>query len=595
MALLSRSLSAALLALLLTVDAGRLAAQEPEDPSPPAPGAEAPAPAEPPVEGQISARVVPVGSQAVLSYRIAGSVGEILEEYPREIVVQGLNVSFRQVMRRVMNVNGQIITMTELHYRVEPEEPGEYTIPPQTLRAGGRVLTTAAVSFVAEEGPPVNDDMQPVAQLSLGKTEVWKGEVVPVEVALLLHPSVQPVSQFFPQIRTDNFAVTRFDRAPAFDTREFNGEFWRVWRMESVMTPLKAGQQTFGPAEVKAEVLMPLPNGSGYRDPFGRLPSTRKTLKIESNAVSINVKELPKAGRPPDFDGPVGIFQLEVTAQPTELKIGESVIVEMQISGTGNFDAAQAPALENTDGWRVYKARVSEENRGWGTEPGRKSFTQILTAEKNLTELPPLVFHFFDPASGQYVTRKSDPIPLKITGDARDLAAAGAGTGGQDFSLLSDAAIPVEELNDILPNAIGGGKWISAAVAPAPVNPWLLHGAPAALLALILGAGAARRWRHYAATRKPKENEPRPLSTILKALALTRLTRREFYTLVNEYLNAWTWHRGRPLPDGPSAPPELREILAARDRWLYGSTAEEASAPMPAEEQKAVRQTLARL
>src|SRR5690606_28610318 len=125
----------------------------------------------------------------------------------QQIEVSGLRITFRQIMRRMMNVNGEISSVLELHYLVEPQAPGDYVIPAQTLKLDGRTITTSEVVFTAPDGPAVADEMQPVAQLSLGKTEVWKGEVVPVQVTLLVHPSVQPVSQFFPQIRSDNFAV----------------------------------------------------------------------------------------------------------------------------------------------------------------------------------------------------------------------------------------------------------------------------------------------------------------------------------------------------------------------------------------------------
>ncbi len=331
-----------------------------------------------------------------------------------------------------------------------------------------------------------------------------------------------------------------------------------------------------------------MPMAGSARDQFGGFPNARKNLKLSSNTVTINVKELPAAGRPEGFAGAVGDFTLEVTASPTELAVGESVILETRITGMGNFDAIEPPALENTEGWKTYKAKVSEENRGWGTEPGAKSFTQILTAEKNLSTLSPMVLHFFDPATGKYITRKSQPIALKMTGEAKASAVA---PGAADFSLAPDAMVPGEELNDILPQPLPARRWILASQPLAPVSPWLLNGAPAALALLVLGAGAARRLRAAAALRAPKTDAPRPLKTIQHDMVRHGLSRFAFYGYVSEFLHAWPVHTGQPLPDNG----KMADLRAARDRWLYSRSAAESAEPMPAEEQAEIRRLLAQL
>ncbi|MDB6135762.1 MAG: hypothetical protein JWM59_4005 [Verrucomicrobiales bacterium] len=563
-------------ALLLLAAADPAPAQQPGDS------------VQPRITTQLSARSIGAGDQVMLTYQISGGTPrQDLEDYPRMIVVPGLSVAFSGTNRRLSSINGVTGIVVEVRYVVQSEKAGTFSIPEQIFRVDGQEIKSPVVTVEVKDGPAVSEDLAPTAQLTVGKTEMWRGEVVPVEVAVMVHPAVQPAGQFVAQLTNSGFAMHRFDRQAGVEQRIINGEPWRIWQVESVMTPLQPGVQNFGPALVEMDVFMPL-SGGYARDPFGSMgsPATRKSLKINTNSIEINVKELPAEGKPEGFAGAVGSFDLMVTATPDKLRIGEPIAVEMVIDGTGNFDALVPPPLASRDGWRTYEPRVSMENRGLGTERGRRSFTQIIIPEKNLTEIPPFVLNYFDPVQGVYVTKKSPAVPITVTGDP---PAAVAASEVKDFSAGSSSTpVPGEELNDILSKPLSGGRWISTAAAPLPVNPWLLHGAPAALLALVLGTGLFKRLRAAAAARRPATDVPRPAVEILSDLRRTPVNRRPFYALATEYLESVRFHAPRSLPSTPA----FHDFLATRDRLLYGPATPETEAPLPTEERKSVMSLL---
>ncbi len=549
----------------------------PAPPAAPAAGPDQPSQAlreAPQITVSLSARTLAPGQQAVLSYQISGSVDGV-QEYPRGIEVAGLTLAFSGQTQRFVAINGERRREISVRYSVLAAEPGEFVIPAQAFRVDGLEVQgpATAVTVRAAAGAEVAEELAPTVQLSLGKTEFWKGEVVPLQVAVLVHPAVQPLSPFFPQVKTPNFAVNRFDRTSGLEAREVNGEIWRAWQMESAMTALQAGAQDFGPAELKAELLMPLPGQSN--DPFGRQQGNRRTLTLGSNKVKVNVKELPTEGKPTGFAGAVGNFEISVEASPVALKAGDPIAVEIAVSGTGNFDAVTAPRLESTEGWRLYEPRVSQENRSWGVEPGRKTFTQILIPEKPLSQIPPFVLHCFDPATGQYVSRRSAPIAVTLTGEFKPEASAALES--KDFAAPLDASAPREELGDILDQALSGGAWMATAAAPLPVDPLLRYGAPTLLLALLLGAGGLRRWRAAAAARRPAAGAPRRPEAVLADLRRGGANHRDFYRLVGEFLASAQFHRGR----APTASAALDGVLQERDRWVYGWDDPAGLAPVP--------------
>lgn len=562
-------------------------AQQPVPPNskqPPPPTAPAPK-STATLEAQLSSSSIGVAEQAMLSIRVPD--GKRLESYPSVIEVSGLDIQYSGTSMQSYSLGGRMMRSIELRYLIEGLEPGTYTIPEQMFSVDGKQLASKSIQLVVSEGARIDEALQPQAQLEVDKTEMWEGEVVPVAVKVLMHRAIQTTSLPFPQVKTDGIAVSRFDRPGRVDQAEINGQIWNAWQMPSAMTPLKPGDITLGPAEVKLELLMPMSGAS--RDPFGNFPSMRRSLKIKSNTVPIHVKPLPVDGRPAGFTGAVGRFQLAVrTDTPGSgqhpVPVGDPVGFELSITGIGNFDAVEAPVLEKSDGLRTYKPKMSLENRGLGTEPGQKGFTQIVFTEKPGPLSVVYLLPYFDPSTGSYAVAKSAPVELIVTGELSAVAAASNAAAGEtrDYNTNSEAAVPGEDLHDILPQPLSGTRWYSLAGVSAPVHPLLLHGVPALLLALLLGTGTLRRLRAWQISRRPPAYAPRDCALIARDLHRGRLSLLQFYGFVSEYVNAWQFWRRSPLP-----PPDdrLANVLAARDRWLYAANTEAASAPVPADEQ----------
>lgn len=563
---------------------------------PPAAPVPAPVPAAPAGEPKIQVQLVPnklsAGETGTLAIRITD--GRNVQNYPRAIEAPGLNIQFNGTSRQSIIVNGRMMQHMELQYVVEAVETGTHTIPAQNLNIDGKVHTTEPVTVVVEEARPMDERLQPQAQLTVGKTEMWEGEEVPITVSVLVHNSVQITSQPFPVIKSESVAVSRFDRNGRSDMREVDGQYWSAWQLPSTMSALKEGEFDFGPAEVKLEVLMPI-GGGMQRDPSGYIPSARRSLVVKSNTVKVRVKPLPAKDKPEGFAGLVGNFQINArsdtpSAGAQQVVLGEPVGFDITITGTGNFDAIQAPALENGDGLRPFKPKVTMEHRGLANEFGQKTFSQILFTQKPGPHSVVFVLPYFDPASGKYSVAKSPPVELIVTGDpAADTAAAAVTAADvRSFSGPPETPVPGEELQNILSRPVDNGRWFSLTSAMIPVHPWLLHGVPAVILALLLGTGANRRLQEWMLARRPPPGAPRKCQDIAADLRRSGLTRLQFYGFISEYSGAWEFWNRRPLPSDD----RLGAVLASRDHWLYASRAGEAAGPVPADEQSLAASTL---
>jgi hypothetical protein len=252
-----------------------------------------------------------------------------------------------------------------------------------------------------------------------------------------INSSLGGVANGFP--REDGFDITVASEVMAVFclARDLPDLQQRLGRM--VVGQTRDGKQITA-ADVKADVLMPM--AGGFRDPFGGMPSSRRSLKLKSNSIEITVKELPP-GKPEGFGGAVGSFRVMGRADgpgagPWTVQLGDPVAFELAVTGTGNFDTVGAPVLEDAAGFRTYPAKVAQENRDWGLEPGQKVFSQLVFPEKAGTMKAVYALSFFNPATGKYETVKTEPLELVVTGQP-EAAVPAAGAGGEGWLINSSA------------------------------------------------------------------------------------------------------------------------------------------------------------
>lgn len=192
-----------------------------------------------------------------------------------------------------------------------------------------------------------------------------------------------------------------------------------VVEFKTWLYPTKAGQVTIGQAKIKCNIvsrgqrtqrrhgLGSFFDDSFFSDFFSQLQVYPQ--EVTSEELLLDVEALPEKDKPKHFSGAVGDFQMKVTAAPLKLKAGDPITLNMEISGAGNFDSVQSPALSKEEKFKVYAAQSHEES-------GIKRFEQvIIPLEQGIIEIPEIVFSFFNPQTKKYVTLKQPPIALEVS------------------------------------------------------------------------------------------------------------------------------------------------------------------------------------
>lgn len=521
------------------------------------------------------------GSYTTLSITIEGGQPDSLSalSLPEGVELASSSPSFSN---QTNIINGTIQRSAVITWQLISNTPGDYVIPPQEIHIEGMPYKTNETRLSVKEnasGAP-SSQLDPLMTLETEKREFYVGEVVPITVNLYLHRRTLLRRVGLIEMPKDNFAIQRFPLQAEENTVTMGGIPYRALAFQSTLSALQPGKYKLGPAT--SEVILDVPVTSDRSThPFFTQSETRK-LKPACNEIEVTVLPLPTAGRPKNFNGVVGEFEMNMTAEPQELAVGDPISVEISITGTGNFDALTPPVITDPDPWKSYPAkryRMSSSNipvpQGESQSIG---FNQVIVPKSHATFIPPFEFSYFSPAKKQYVTLRTKPTPINVKAAARPMPEAPASTNGS--SVVSpgqglEKSPPVKSvITDILVPLPKDPVWL--AKKPALINNRTFVTANiiafGILLALILGKWVYTSWLQY--THSPEA----PIRELLSELRSSRESTAEFYALAARYIEA------KKLAGEP-----IQAIMERHDALNYGGvTQEEASAKLNAAERKQV-------
>lgn len=194
------------------------------------------------------------------------------------------------------------------------------------------------------------------------------------------------------------------------------GEFQAIWCMPLKFRVIKPGIYSADNFTVKAQAI----TGKviNRRTILGNA-QTNEVIEVygKSNQLKIEVKPLPEKNKPLDFGGAIGVFNFEVvSSSDTDLKVGDPVTLHINVIGKGAWEFVNAPDLNKMPSITDFFRLANEMPAGVvDTDGRRKEFNVKLRVKSTaIKEIPAIPFSYFDIEKGQYVTKYSKPIPIKV-------------------------------------------------------------------------------------------------------------------------------------------------------------------------------------
>ena len=353
---------------------------------------------------------VNLGKSATLTLVCEGGIATTVEQ---TAAARNLALSFVDSTKSIDIVGRVTRESATFTYQVTPRVAGRFAVPAFKAMVGNREIRSDAIILTVLDtdgnNTPKNIAKTPppaLLRVLTPATKVYVGQVFPVSMELLaqgLRQSHLPV----PQLVTDSIRFTRI--RPEYrqaSARSLNGVLYQnVFLFETGAVAMKPGKLNL---IFELDVIV-----MDYRqDVFGR----QRKLHLTSDPIPIEVLPLPATGKPEQFTGAVGQYQMTTTVEPNRAKIGDPMELRISLAGSGALDNTPVPEPASWNGFKTHPATSEIEYTDLRHLSSRKQFKRmIIPTDSKLTHVPALQFSYFDPVTEQYVTLTTPPTPVEIT------------------------------------------------------------------------------------------------------------------------------------------------------------------------------------
>lgn len=322
-------------------------------------------------------------------------------------------------------INGERTYSKTYTYFLAPKKRGSTNIGQASIEVKGviyktspiEINVTAAVDVPKDPNDPeylASESIDLVAEIS--KTDPYLNEAISVVYKLYIaeNTGIRTWNEI-DKPRYNDFWSQNID-VKELKVQEglYKGENYRfVVLKKTVLFPQKTGELSLEPLTLDISVEVP----SNRRDIFGRRATTTVNRTVTAGNRNIEVKPLPKQGRPENFSGAVGEFDFEVESSKKTLTASEAFNLKLEVSGKGNLMLFELPEPILPSSLEIYDPEHSEDIKTSlnGTKGRILDNYTIVTNESGQYPIPPISFSFFNPKTKRYETINSEKIIINAS------------------------------------------------------------------------------------------------------------------------------------------------------------------------------------
>lgn len=350
-------------------------------------------------------------------------------------------------------VNGVRSFSKTYSYFLAPKKTGNITINQATIEIQGEIYKTSPVTVqvtTAVTRPNDPDDVDNVADDNLHLiAEISKGNPYlnePVTIVYKLYVSPDIGVTNFRELNSPKYNDFWSQSIDLKDNKIQNGQYnGREYRYlvirKVVLYPQKTGKIEIEPLSLELAVEVP----TSRRDFFGGRMMAQVTKTVSAGSKTLQVKELPEAGKPDDFSGAVGNFDFKLITSKTELNATESLQARLEVTGNGNLKLFQLPKLTLPSALEVYEPEHTENVKTTldGMQGRISDSYTIVPQYKGKYPIPNVNFSYFDLKTETYKTISTGEHVLNVlegptNSTNSDSQIASVGEGKQRVELSSD-------------------------------------------------------------------------------------------------------------------------------------------------------------
>lgn len=368
--------------------------------------------------------------------------------------------------------NGAMSQSISYTYVIQAVKEGVFKIPAASIESEGRRVVSNSLTINVTKGGSASQQQSSGQQqqqggsskdavqsggknvffkVSVGKSNVYRGEGVLVTYKL------------YTKVTLVNYGLSKMPSLEGFFSQEvqlpqqlefhienLDGVQYKVADIKKlVLFPQRTGTLTLDPMEGEVVARMQVkrqqsrdPFDQFFNDPFFNNPFFNNSvqdipIKLKSDPVKINVKELPE-GTPVTFNGAVGKFSMDASLDKKETKSHEPVTLKIKISGKGNLKLIDPPNIEFPPDFETYDPKVTANVNASGSGvSGSKTF-EYLVIPRNAGEYKFTVdgFSYFNLETNKYETSPGSDFILKVDKGDETMSTTVTGVSKSDVQFI---------------------------------------------------------------------------------------------------------------------------------------------------------------
>ena len=331
----------------------------------------------------------------------------------------------------IINGNVSRTITNSIIVTLRADEEGTHNIEPATLTVNGETYKTAPIVVTvlkADEEPSASSSSggdsrrgavatqgkssETFTRLQLSRTTVYEQEAILATLKVYtLAPQLNFTKVTLPTF--EGFAAQELDNPESgmYDIERYNDRNYKCATLRRVLLfPQHAGEITINGGSCDIDVYEV--QGVNF---FGQPYYDVVSKNIITPSVKVNVKSLPE-GKPADFIGGVGEFTLSSEISTAALKANEALTLTLTISGKGNLQLMQNPAVDFPSEFETYDPQVNLDIRsGANGVSGKRTIEYtIIPRYAGTFTIPAIEFSYFDAKSKSYKTLRSQEYTIEV-------------------------------------------------------------------------------------------------------------------------------------------------------------------------------------
>ena len=419
--------------------------------------------------------VVVVGDQFRLSYTVTT---QKVKDF-RAPSIKGFDVLMgpsRSEQSSTQIVNGSVSSTSSITftYILMANTAGEFTVPGASIVADGNQMISNSVTIKVlpqdqnHNSSRRNNDnsssIQPSSNASVSnqdlfitatasKTNVYEQEAFVLTYKIYTRESnLQLNNAKLPDFKGFHSQEIEMTTNARWTPEHYKGRnyYTTVYR-QFVLFPQQSGKLFIEPAQFQMTVNKPVQSADPFDAFFNGGNNVIEIKKpITTPKIAINVNPLP-AGKPTNFLGGVGEFNISSSINSKELKTNDAITIKLVISGTGNLKLISNPEIKFPDDFEVYDPKVDNQVRLTKEGLTGNKVIEYLAIPRHAGtyKIPGVSFSYFDIRSKSYKTLNTEDYVINVE--------KGAGNADQviaNFTNKEDLKVLGEDIRYIKQNEV---------------------------------------------------------------------------------------------------------------------------------------------